>query len=145
MYLFVIIDWYSRYIIDFKLPSTIDKDFVLRCLKRALAYQKPEIINSDQGGHFTNPEYIGLLKEARVKISRDGKGQCLDNAKTERFFRTLKYDRIYVYEYDNPRELRSMLNDYIKIYNTYRPHLSVDDKTPAQAYFGSQLQEAISS
>jgi putative transposase len=144
MYLFIIIDWYSRYIVDYELSSTLDKGFVLACLKRALALQKPEIINSDQGSHFTNPDYIKLIEQAGVKVSMDGKGQCLDNAKTERFFRTLKYDRIYINEYDTPRELRAMLNDYMKSYNTYRPHSSLDKKTPFQAYFGDQLNEAIS-
>lgn len=83
-------------------------------MKRALAFQKPEIINSDQGGHFTNPDYIQLIEENGVKISMDGKGQCLDNARTERFFRTLKYDRIYINAYETPRELRSMLNEYME-------------------------------
>lgn len=144
MYLFIIIDWYSRYIVDYELSSTMDYSFVENCLKRALAFQKPEIINSDQGSHFTNPDYIKLLDAAGVKISMDGKGQCLDNAKTERFFRSLKYERIYVNEYETPRELRLMLNDYMKIYNTYRPHSSLDEKTPFQAYFGSQLCGAVS-
>lgn len=143
MYLFIIIDWYSRYIVDYELSSTLDKGFVLSCLKRALAFQKPEIINSDQGSHFTNPDYIKLIEQADVKVSMDGKGQCLDNAKTERFFRTLKYDRIYINEYETPRELRAMLNDYIKSYNTYRPHSSLDEQTPYQVYFGNQLDRAI--
>ena len=100
MYLFVIIDWYSRYIVDYELSSTLDKSFVLGCLKRALSCQKPEIINSDQGGHFTNPDYIKLLEDNGVIISMDGKGQCLDNVRTERFFRTLKYEQIYISEYE---------------------------------------------
>lgn len=86
MYLFIIIDWYSRKIVDYELSGTLEKSFVLRCLKRALSTTKPEIINSDQGGHFTNPDYINLLEEANVKISMDGKGQALDNVRTERFF-----------------------------------------------------------
>ncbi|ADY55099.1 transposase IS3/IS911 family protein [Syntrophobotulus glycolicus DSM 8271] len=81
MYLFVIIDWYSRYIVDYELSSTLDKSFVLSCLKRAMSHRKPEIINSDQEGHFTNPDYILLLESAGVKISMDGRGQCLDNAR----------------------------------------------------------------
>ena len=104
-----IIDWYSRYIVDYELSCTLDKSFVLNCLKRALARQKPEIINSDQGGHFTNPDYCTLLENNEVKISMDGKGQCLDNARTERFFRTLKYDRIYINEITTPRELRATI------------------------------------
>jgi putative transposase len=100
LYLFVIIDWYSRLIVDYELSSTLDKSFVFACLKRALAKRTPQIINSDQGGHFTNPDYLRLLEQHQVKISMDGKGQCLDNARTERFFRTLKYDRIYIHEYE---------------------------------------------
>ena len=143
MYLFVIIDWYSRMIIDYELSSTLEKTFVLACLNRALAKRRPQIINSDQGGHFTNPEYIALLEKANVKISMDGKGQCLDNAKTERFFRTLKYDRIYVEEYNTPRELRGMLKSYISKYNHYRPHSSNGGRTPAEVYFGNTLEKVI--
>lgn len=129
MYLFVIIDWYSRYIVDYELSSTLDKSFALTCLKRALSTMKPEIINSDQGSHFTNPHYIKLLEDADVKISMDGKGQCLDNARTERFFRTIKYDRIYINEYASPRELRAAIDDYMVIYNSYRPHSALNGHT----------------
>ena len=142
MYLFVIVDWYSRYIVDFELSSTIDKSFVLNCLKRAIASRNPEIINSDQGGHFTNSDYVKLIEESGAKISMDGKGQCLDNARTERFFRTLKYDRIYINEYETPRELRIMLNEYMETYNTCRPHSSLAGDCPANYYPKSELTEA---
>lgn len=142
MYLFVIIDWYSRYIVDYELSSTLDKAFVLSCLTRALNHQKPEIINSDQGSHFTNTDYLKLVDDNNVTVSMDGKGQCLDNARTERFFRTLKYDRIYIDEYETPRELRAMLNDYMETYNTYRPHSSLGGTRPAEYYLGSKLNEA---
>lgn len=135
MYLFIIIDWYSRRIVDFELSSTLEKTFVQSCLKRALTICKPEIINSDQGGHFTNPDYINLLEDAEVKISMDGKGQALDNVRTERFFRTLKYDLIYINEYNTPRELRKTINYYINEYNTYRPHSSIGDLCPDDVYF----------
>lgn len=141
MYLFVIIDWYSRYIVDYELSSTLDKGFVIKCLQRALSKRKPEIINSDQGGHFTCPAYINLLKENKVRISMDGKGQCLDNARTERFFRTLKYDRVYIYEYSTPRELRAMLNEYMLTYNTYRPHSALGDECPS-VFYDSKLHAA---
>lgn len=144
MYLFVIIDWYSRYIVDYELSSTIDKAFVINCLQRALTTRKPDIINSDQGGHFTNPDYIKLLEDAGVKISMDGKGQCLDNAKTERFFRSLKYDRIYINEYETPRELRTMLKEYMKTYNHFRPHSALGGASPGRYYFGNELKRAIS-
>jgi putative transposase len=142
MYLFIIIDWYSRYIVDYELSSTLDKAFVLNCMKRALERQKPEIINSDQGSHFTNADYLKLLDDNNVTVSMDGKGQCLDNVRTERFFRTLKYDRIYINEYETPRELRAMLNDYTETYNTYRPHSSLGGARPAEYYLGSKLNEA---
>ncbi len=141
MYLFVIIDWYSRYIVDFELSTTLDKAFVLTCLKRALNYHRPEIINSDQGGHFTNEDYIDLLESNQVKISMDGKGQALDNVRTERFFRTLKYDCVYINEFNSPRELRIAINQYIEEYNTYRPHSSLGGKYPAQVYGKQQHQE----
>jgi len=134
MYLFIIIDWYSRCIIDYELSSTLEKTFVMDCLKRAFRHRKPEIMNSDQGSHFTNPDYLNLLQEAGVQVSMDGKGQALDNARTERFFRTLKYDLIYIHEFDSPRELRKSLKSYMNEYNTYRPHSSINDLCPAKAY-----------
>ena len=130
MYLFIILDWYSRYIVDYALSSTLDKAFVLKCLDRALGRHKPEIINSDQGSHFTNPDYCMLLVQNGIRISMDGKGQCLDNARTERFFRTLKYERIYINEITNPRQLRKMINSYMIHYNQHRPHSSIGDEVP---------------
>lgn len=88
MYLFEIIDWFSRCIVDYELSSTLDKYFVLACMRRALSHHKPEIINSDQGSHFTNPDYQNL-ESYGIKIYMDGKGQALDNVRTERFFPTL--------------------------------------------------------
>jgi putative transposase len=82
MYLFIIIDWYSRLILDYELSSTLEKGFVMTCLKRAFSRCKPEIMNSDQGSHFTNPVYIKLLEEEGIRISMDGKGQALDNVRT---------------------------------------------------------------
>lgn len=115
-YLFIIIDWYSRKIVDYELSNTLEKTFVMNYLKRALASTKPEINNSDQGSHFTNPDYLALLDNAAVKVSMDSKGQALDNVRTERFFRTLKYE-----------------------YNTYRPHSSIDDLCPDDVYYGRAL------
>lgn len=143
MYLFIIIDWYSRYIVDYELSSTLEHGFVLTCLKRALTNHKPEIINSDQGSHFTNPKYIECLEKAGVRISMDGKGQCLDNARTERFFRSLKYERIYIDEYNTPRLLRAMLKDYIHTYNQYRPHSALGGQFPVHWYEENKLQGAV--
>lgn len=134
MYLFVIIDWYSRCIVDYELSSTLEKGFVMTCLKRALSKRKPEIINSDQGGHFTNPDYIELLESHEVRISMDGRGQALDNVRTERFFRTLKYDDIYINEYNSPQDLRKGINAYMIKYNTFRPHDSLSGDVPINFY-----------
>lgn len=142
LYLFVILDWYSRRIVDYELSTTIDKEFVLTCLKRAFAKRKPCIMNSDQGGHFTNPDYIALLEDAGIKISMDGKGQALDNARTERFFRTLKYDLIYVNEFDTPEDLRRALNHYMQEYNGYRPHSSIGGRCPDEAYHNDVAEVA---
>ncbi len=140
VYMFVILDWYSRYVVDWELSSTLDKGFVLICLRRALRLHTPQIINSDQGSHFTNPEYLKLLDDAKVRVSMDGKGQCLDNVRTERFFRTLKYDRVYINEYETPRDVRKMLLEYIPHYNTVRPHSSAGNQQPARLYLaGNEL------
>jgi putative transposase len=95
MYLVAIIDWYSRYIVSWELSFTLERGFVLRALRKALALRKPEILNSDQGAHFTCTDYINLLKEHSIQISMDGKGRASDNAITERFFRNLKWERTY--------------------------------------------------
>lgn len=134
MYLFVIIDLYSRYIVDYELSTTLDKQFVLSCLKRAFRNSKPEIINSDQGGHFTNAEYIELLQSEGIKISMDGKGRALDNIFVERFFRTLKYEDIYINEYVSPRALRKGLQAYIEFYNCERQHQSLGYVRPIDYY-----------
>ena len=130
LYLFVIIDWYSRQIVDYELSYSLEKEFVLRCLRRVLCHRKPQIINSDQGSHFTNQSYLDLLQANQVQISMDGKGQALDNVRTERFFRSLKYDDIYLKEYITPKEMICGGNDYIHIYNAIRPHASLGGLTP---------------
>lgn len=134
MYLFAIIDLYSRLIVDYELSATLEKDFVLRCLKRAFLIAKPEILNSDQGSHFTNEDYVHLLKENGVKISMDSKGRALDNIYMERFFRSLKYENIYINEYVNPRALRKGINQYIYFYNHERPHQSLNYQPPIRSY-----------
>ncbi len=115
---------------------------MLNCLRRALKTRKPQIINSDQGGHFTNADYISLLEQNGVRISMDGKGQCLDNVRTERFFRTLKYDRIYVNEIDSPRQLRRLINEYMKTYNYQRPHSALEGFPPSR-YYLAEPEEGV--
>ncbi|NHN34974.1 transposase family protein [Paenibacillus sp. S3N08] len=101
-------DWYSRYIIDWQLDQSMEIGFVLETMKRTFARQKPSIVNSDQGSHFTSPKYIDLLKGQEVRISMDGKGRAKDNIVIERFWRSLKYNEIYLHDYNSPRETRQV-------------------------------------
>jgi len=130
LYLFVILDWYTREVVDYEISYSLEKELVLRCLRRALCHRKPEIINSDQGSHFTCQAYLDLLDSCQVRVSMDGKGQALDNVRTERFFRSLKYDDLYIKEYTTPREMIAGVNNYIHVYNTIRPHDSLNGMTP---------------
>jgi putative transposase len=134
MYLFNIIDWYSRKVIDYELSSTLEKGFVLKCLRRAFSRCKPEIMNSDQGSHFTNAAYLDLLAQEGVNVSMDGKGRATDNSRTERYFRSLKYECIYLNEFEDPRALRKGIARYVQFYNQERPHQSLNDAKPNQFY-----------
>lgn len=134
MYLFVIIDLYNRYIVDYELSTTMDRHWVLDCLKRAFRQRKPELINSDQVSQFTKHDYIDLLQTQGIKISMNGKGRALDNIFVERFFRTLKYESIYLNEYEKPKSLRRGLNQYIRFYNEQRLHESLEYKCPVDFY-----------
>ncbi len=142
MYLFNIIDWYSRRIIDYEISSTLEKGFVLKCLKRAFSRCRPEIMNSDQGSHFTNATYLELLEKEGVKVSIDGKGRATDNSRTERYFRSLKYECIYLNEFENPRALRKGVASYVQFYNQFRPHQSLNGAKPDQFYAHSMNQIA---
>nr|WP_240984463.1 IS3 family transposase [Acididesulfobacillus acetoxydans] len=134
MYLYAIMDWYSRFIVDWQLDQSLEIGFVLETMKRALARRKPEIINSDQGSHFTSPQYIDLLKEHDVRISMDGKGRAKDNIVIERFWRSLKYNEVYINDYTSPRETRQGVERYIHLHNRYLPHQSLQKHTPVAVY-----------
>jgi putative transposase len=134
MYLVAVMDWYSRYIVSWELDQTLEIDFVLKAAKTALNRAKPEIWNSDQGSHFTSPQYTEILKEAGVKISMDGKNRAVDNIYIERFWRTLKYQEVYTKEYATPREARREIGKFIHRYNHERPHQALRDHTPAEIY-----------
>ncbi len=134
MYLYAVMDWYSRYLVDWQLDQSLEIGFVLETMKRALAKRKPTIINSDQGSHFTSPQYIDLLKEKEVRISMDGKGRAKDNIVIERFWRSLKYNEVYLHDYNSPRETRQGIEGYIHLHNHYLPHQSLHYHTPAAVY-----------
>lgn len=136
MYLTAIIDWHSRYIVGFTFSNTLEKSAVIETVKKAIKqHGKPEIINSDQGSQFTSDEYISLLKESSIKISMDGKGRALDNQRIERFFRSFKWEKLYLQEYETGYDLRKMIKEYIDYYNTRRPHQSLGYKTPSEYYY----------
>lgn len=142
-YLVAIIDWHSRYVIAWELSNTLDIDFCLRMQERAYALATPEIFNSDQGGHFTSPKFTALPLSRGVKISMDGKGRCLDNIFIERLWRTVKQEDIYIRYYESVAECRTGLTKYFDKYNNYRPHQSLDGKTPAEVYFGQNKKPAF--
>jgi putative transposase len=135
MYLVAILDWYSRYVIRWELDQTLQIAFVLEALQRALAQASPQICNSDQGSHFTSPQYTQLLLSHDVRISMDSKGRALDNIFTERLWRTIKYEEVYLKDYASPREAREGLREYLRFYNEQRVHQSLEYRTPAEVYF----------
>jgi putative transposase len=135
MYLTAFLDWYSRYVVSWELSDTLSEDFVIYALKKVLKVAIPDIANSDQGSQFTGKAYLSLLLEHGIKISMDGRGRAMDNIFTERFWRTVKYEDIYLKDYASPRELRAGLNEFFLRYNNKRLHQSLDYKTPAQIYF----------
>lgn len=134
MYLVAILEWYSRYVLAWRLSNTLDTDFCLEALEEALTHGKPEIFNSDQGAQFTSKDFTSRLEQAQVKISMDGRGRALDNIFTERLWRTVKYEDIYLKEYATVTELMEGLTAYFTFYNHQRPHQSLDYRTPAEVY-----------
>jgi putative transposase len=137
IYLVAIIDWYSRFIVGYAMSNTMQSDFVIRAVRDAIqAHGTPEIINSDQGSQFTSNYYIDCIKSYdTIKISMDGKGRATDNAKTERFFRSYKWERLYLERPETVMDLKKMTKKYIHRYNWNRGHQSLDDQTPASVYY----------
>jgi len=135
MYLYAIIDWYSRAILAYDINDNLEKTFVLNTIKEALAkYGKPEIMNSDQGSHFTSKAYVELLKGNEITISMDGKARALDNIFIERFWRTIKYEYIFLHDFETPRILWIGIGNYFEYYNNFRQHQSLGYKRPMEIY-----------
>jgi putative transposase len=139
MYLVAILDWFSRFVISWELDQTLELPFVLTAVERALAQATPQICNSDQGSHFTSQQYIERLLAKDVRISMDGKGRALDNIFTERLWRTLKYEEVYLHDYESPKAARKALTKYLTFYNQERPHQALGYKTPAEVYSQPRL------
>lgn len=141
LYLVAIIDWYSRYVMSWELDDTLEVEFVLTAVKRAFGQARPEIFNSDQGSQFTSRVYIGLLEDAGVRISMDGKGRAFDNIFTERLWRTVKYEDVYIKGYSSPRETRLGIASYLEFYNDRRVHQALAYRTPAEVHFGDCIEK----
>jgi putative transposase len=141
MYLVAILDWYSRYIVSWELEQNMQIEFVIEAMQRALSQATPQICNSDQGSHFTSSQYIQLLQGHDVRISMDGKGRALDNIFTERLWRTVKYEEVYLKDYASPREAREELRAYLRFYNERRLHQALGYCTPAEVYFAESRKE----
>ena len=137
MYLMAIIDWFSRYVITWQLSNTLDGEFCLQALERALMHGQPEIFNTDQGVQFTAQAFTSTLEDAGIRVSMDGRGRALDNIFVERLWRSVKYEDIYLKEYASVPELETGLNSYFWFYNQERPHQSLSYLTPSEVHFGS--------
>lgn len=147
-YLVAFMDWYSRYVISWQLSLNLDTGFCLEALERALAVSKPEIVNSDQGSQFTSNEFVGILNEAGIEISMTGKGRVFDNIMIERLWierlwRSVKYEEVYLKDYENLFVAWEELKEYFQFYNKERRHQGLNDLTPMEVYRGCELSEAI--
>ena len=138
VYLTVVMDWHSRYVLAWELSNTLDATFCVDALKRALTISKPGIFNSDQGSQYTSEAFTGVLQKAGVSISMDGKGRVFDNIFVERLWRTVKYEEVYLKDYASMPQTRESLERYFRFYNHERPHQALAWRTPAEKYFGTQ-------
>jgi putative transposase len=145
VFLVAIMDWYSRYVLSWELGTTLDKGFCLEALRRALRISKPEIFNSDQGTQFTSVEFTTNLLEAGIRVSMDGRGRVFDNIFVERLWRSVKYEEVYLHDYETVPNARANLGAYFQFYNEERLHESLDYRTPHEKYFGTRAALAQAS
>ena len=138
MYLTVFLDWYSRYVISWSFSDSLSAGFVVDALEDAFRAARPTIINSDQGSQYTSSHYIERVRseDGNIKISMDGRGRCMDNIFTERFWRSYKQEEVYLKDYESPREARRSTAEYIDHYNHRRPHQALGYLTPWEVYTG---------
>ena len=137
LYLAAIMDWYSRYVVAWRLSNTLEADFCIDVLDEALGQGNPEIFNTDQGSQFTGQRFIRVLQDHGVEISHDGKGRYQDNIFVERLWRTVKYEEVYLKGYPGATEVRKELGAYFSFYNNQRPHQALGYRTPAEVFFGN--------
>ncbi len=138
VYLVAIIDWYSRYVLNWRISTTLEADFCIETLEETLAQGHCEIFNTDQGSQFTTNRFIDLLTSRDIKVSMDGKGRALDNIFVERLWRSVKYENIYLREYPDVKSVKEGLDEYFEFYNHQRYHQSLDYKRPAEVYFSER-------
>ena len=138
MYLTAVIDWFSRYVLSWRLSNVLDGRFCVEALDEALSIGRSEIFNTDLGSQFTSREYTGRLEGAGVAVSRDGRGRALDNVFVERLWRSVKYEDIYIKDYGRVIELESGLSAYFRFYDEERPHQSLGYRTPGEVYRGGR-------
>ena len=136
VYLMAILDWFSRYVVAWDLSITLEADFFVTTLERALRLGRPEIFNTDQGSQFTSEGWIDTLKGAQVAISMDGRGRVFDNIFIERLWRSVKMEEVYLHDYQTVREVRDGLGWYFPFYKGERPHQALGNCTPAEVYTG---------
>ena len=134
MYLVAIMDWFSRYVVSWRISNSLEVSFCLECLEEALAVGRPQIFNSDQGVQFTSQGFTSRLEDCDVAISMDGQGRVFDNILVERLWRTVKYEDIYLKDYETVRQLRKGLAEYLRFYCFERIHQSLDYRTPWDVY-----------
>ena len=140
MYLVAIIDHYSRFILSWRLSNTLEGDFCMEALNEAIEkHGVPEYFNTDQGSQFTSKRFVEILKKNKIKISMDGKGRAMDNIFIERFWRTLKYEEVYLKSYMNVKDCRSNLAEFFEKYNSKRLHQSLGYLTPMEVYSGLRM------
>ncbi|MBW1821396.1 MAG: IS3 family transposase [Deltaproteobacteria bacterium] len=140
IYLVAVIDWFSRYVLSHEFSTTLDTAFCIKALQDALKVATPGTFNTDQGSQFTSDAFTGILIKAGVKISMDGRGRALDNIFVERLWRSVKYERVYLHNYETVREAIQDIGEYFDFYNNERPHQSLDYHTPAKIYFNGFFQ-----
>lgn len=137
VYLVAVMDWYSRYVLSWRVSNTLDAPFCVETLREAIAARgAPEIFNTDQGAQFTSEEFQDVLKRHAVRISMDGRGRALDNVMVERLWRSVKQEEVYLKEYETVRDAVSGLRSYFRFYNEERGHQSFGYRTPSKVYFG---------
>jgi len=141
LYLVAIMDWATRRVLSWRLSNTMDAEFCVEALKEAIErYGKPEIFNTDQRSQFTSGDFTGVLLDAEIKISMDGKGRWIDNRFVERLWRSLKYECVYIHAFETGTEARKGIGAWIDYYNTERPHSALGGRTPGEAYDGLPMQ-----